>query len=317
MRLSRADLRLLQVFDAIVRHGGFAAAESELNVNVSTISSHMAALEERLGFRLCQRGRVGFSLTEKGEAVHKAAGQVFKALADFESEIDALRGRLSGELRIGLVDSLATDPLCRLPQAVAAFRRHAGQVTLALHQDRPQDLQRKVLDGSYHCGLGGFPHRLSGLNHRPLCEEQHFLYVGRGHPLFDEPDERLSLDRLRAFATVHRGYWPETSHWGGLSIGPTAATVHQIEPQLMLILSGAFTGLLPDHYAAPWVRRGRLRALLPAQVSYRCTITLITRKGQRMTEALRRFIEDCAAAHRAMPGNGKAAGCETAGRSLL
>lgn len=302
MRLSRADLRLLQVFDAIVRHGGFAAAEAELNVNVSTISSHMAALEQRLGLRLCQRGRVGFSLTEQGEAVHRAAGRLFQALAEFESEVGGLRGQLTGELRIGLVDSLATDPNCRFPQALAAFRRQAGQVTLTLYQDRPQDLQRKVLDGSYHCGLGSFPHRLSGLDHQPLYDERHFLYVAQSHPLFAEPEASLSLERLGRFATVHRGYWPETGQWGGLAIGQAAATVYEIEPQLMLILSGAFTGLLPDHFAAPWVAQGRLRALLPERLVYRCTMTLITRKGARKSEALRRFLEHCLVAHKETAG---------------
>jgi len=62
MRLSGTDFRLLKVFDAVVRHGGFAAAQTELNVGLSTISNHITALEQRLGFSLCQRGRGGFKL---------------------------------------------------------------------------------------------------------------------------------------------------------------------------------------------------------------------------------------------------------------
>ena len=67
MNLEGSDLRLLKVFDAVVRHRGLAAAQSELNISLSTISNHVTALEERLGLQLCQRGRGGFRLTDKGE----------------------------------------------------------------------------------------------------------------------------------------------------------------------------------------------------------------------------------------------------------
>lgn len=39
MHISGSDFRLLQVFASVVRHGGFAAAEEELNVSQSTISN--------------------------------------------------------------------------------------------------------------------------------------------------------------------------------------------------------------------------------------------------------------------------------------
>jgi DNA-binding transcriptional LysR family regulator len=60
------DLRLLQVFRAVVACGGFSAAELELNINRSTISRHIKDLESRLNGTLCRRGRSGFALTEEG-----------------------------------------------------------------------------------------------------------------------------------------------------------------------------------------------------------------------------------------------------------
>ncbi|MEM7227127.1 MAG: LysR family transcriptional regulator, partial [Pseudomonadota bacterium] len=60
--MTDVELRLLRVFDSVVRNGGFAAAERELGVSRPAISRHMAELEARLGFRLCERGRGGFSL---------------------------------------------------------------------------------------------------------------------------------------------------------------------------------------------------------------------------------------------------------------
>ncbi|MCW2308419.1 LysR family transcriptional regulator [Rhodobium gokarnense] len=294
VRLSRSDLRFLQVFEAVARHGAFSAAEAELNISASTISNHMTALEERLGIKLCQRGRTGFRLTEKGAMVLDAARRLFKAIGDFDAEIGALKGTLTGELRIGLVDSMVTDPNSRMSEAVAAFGGRGGDVSITLMQDRPQELQQKVYDGVYHCGIGSFPHLISGLESVPLYDEQHYLYAATDHPVLAE--DAVTPEALRRHAFIRRGYWRATDE-KRLLLGPVEATVHQIEPQLMLILSGRYLGFLPEHYARQWVEDGRLRAILPDEVSYTCTFCLILRKGYRPTETLKTFLKDLRTAH--------------------
>lgn len=295
MRFSGSDLRLLQVFEAIARHGAFSAAEAELNISASTISNHMTALEERLGVKLCQRGRTGFRLTEKGQIVLDSARRLFKAIGDFDAEIGALRGTLTGELRIGLVDSMVTDPSSRISQAIAAFGKREGSVSLTLMQDRPQELQQNVYDGNYHCGIGSFPHLISGLEAIPLYDEQHYLYAASSHPLFENGCP-ITMDRLRQHSFIRRGYWRAADE-KRLLLGPVEATVHQIEPQLMLIRSGHYLGFLPRHLAESWVEAGELAAILPEEISYTCTFSLILRKGYRQTETLRTFIRDFTGAH--------------------
>ena len=63
IQLYDVDLKLLRVFETIVKCGGFSAAQAALNVGQSTISEQMTQLEARLGVKLCQRGRSGFRLT--------------------------------------------------------------------------------------------------------------------------------------------------------------------------------------------------------------------------------------------------------------
>lgn len=299
MRLAGSDLRLLQVFEAVARHGAFSAAEAELNIGTSTISNHMTALEGRLGVKLCQRGRSGFRLTEKGENVLSSAQRLFKAIGDFDAEIGGLKGPLSGDLRIGLVDSIATDPNSKVSDGISTFRKRSGAVTLTLMQDRPQDLQQKVHDGEYHCGIGSFPHLISGLDAIPLYEERHFLYAAQSHALVAGA-ETVTTEVLVNHPFIRRGYW-RASDEKRLLLGPAEATVHQIEPQLMLIRSGQYLGFLPEHYARAWVVAGELSALLPETLNYTCTFSLITRKGYRKTETLRVFLQDLLDAHSSRP----------------
>ena len=227
MQLAGTDLRILRVFDAVVRHGGFAAAQAELNISQPTISNHITTLEQRLGVSLCQRGRSGFQLTEKGEMVFAATQRLLRALEDFSEEVGVLKGHLAGQLRIGLVDCTATDSSSRLHDAIGRFLARPNDVTLHLHQEIPQVLQEKVLKGEYHLGIGSFPHKIKGLEYTPLYREEHGLYCGRGHSFFDIAEPELDMARLRDAPVVSRGYWRD-EHRKTLGFDNVAAVAHQI-----------------------------------------------------------------------------------------
>ena len=79
-QVSDFEIRLLRIFRSVVECGGFSAAESVLGIGRSAISLHMSDLEQRLGLRLCQRGRAGFALTEEGREVYQSSLQLFGAL---------------------------------------------------------------------------------------------------------------------------------------------------------------------------------------------------------------------------------------------
>jgi DNA-binding transcriptional LysR family regulator len=67
------------------------------------------------------------------------------------------------------------------------------------------------------------------------------------------------------------------------------ATVEMMESQLILILSGAFIGYLPAHYAKAWVDRGELRALNDAHYSYRSAFYVVTQRGGGENPLVNRF----------------------------
>lgn len=74
------DPKLLRIFSAVAECGGFSAAQAQLNMNQSAISTCMAQLEARLGMRLCNRGNAGFSLTEGGEFILLEMQRLFSAV---------------------------------------------------------------------------------------------------------------------------------------------------------------------------------------------------------------------------------------------
>lgn len=289
MQLSGPDLRLLRVFAAVVKHNGFAAAQVELNISQSTISNHITSLEQRLGMRLCQRGRAGFRLTDKGEQVYAAVVNLLQSLDDFSSETISLRRALTGKVRFGLVDSIATDPNCRIGETLLAFNRRPNAVVFEIVQGTPQSLQIKVLADELDFAIGSFPHQAQGLHLEFLYDEAHSLYCARSHHLFDATN--VDPEQVTREPAAGRTYW-RSSHRNNKVFVNTKATADAIEPQLILILSGSYIGFLPDHYARPWVETGTLRRILPEYFSYTVDFHLITKEGLRRNPIVNTFLSD-------------------------
>lgn len=278
MKITGSDIHLLTVFDSVVRNRGFSAAQVELGLSQPTISNHITALEERLGVRLCQRGRRGFLLTEKGRMVHQIGLALMDSLDQHSTHLAELKGNLVGRLKLAVVDATTTDEAFKLPQAIKQFTEAAPAVRIDLVISEPQDIQQGVLDGTYHIGFGSFDNVSNGLDLTDLYREHHALYCSDTHPLFGVPEHALGDDAIAQHAWVHRGYWNQqrqkTQHSSDRDL-----FAQEIEAQLILILSGAYIGLLPLHLASGWEKQGRLRRLPNNSRDYSCPMQIVTRSG--------------------------------------
>ncbi len=254
-RFGKVDLKLRQVFRTVLECGGFSAAEPELNIQRSTISTYMADLEARLGCRLCQRGRGGFRLTESGRLVYDAALQLFASIEHFGEHVADAAERMSGTIGVGVVDNTVTDPGAGLVDALSRLKDAAPGLQINLGVAPPTEIERDLLAGKLHLGILPRLHRLPGLEYLPLYREKSELYCAAGHPLFRR--RRCSLDEVLAADYVARGYEggveAQSRHLGFRVMG----TARSMEGAATLVLTGRYIGFLPAHYARHWVERGR------------------------------------------------------------
>jgi DNA-binding transcriptional LysR family regulator len=271
------DPKLLRIFVAVARHQGFARAQQELNLTLSGISTYIAQLESQLGFKLCERGRSGFSLTDKGELLLSESLRLLGELDGFGAFAASLKGDLSGSLKVGVIDSTVTDPSLPLSDAVGVFCQRYPAVHLSLFVKSPYELQQGVLDKELDLAIGFFPTRAPGLVFQPLYREQQWLYCSDRHALYAERQVPEAL--VSELNVVRRSYWSQ-SELGRHGFKRSVATVDSMEAQLILILSGGYVGYLPEHYAQPWVDQGRLKVLLPSSFGYQSPFSLVSRRGR-------------------------------------
>ena len=303
-QISDMDLRLLRVFRTVVDCGGMAAAELELNIGTSTVSRHIKDLETRLGLTLCRRGRAGFALTPEGEQIYAQTTQLLSATEAFRTGVDEIHQRMGGQLHIAVFDKTASNPACRIAQAIDRFVQQAPDVALNLHVSTLNGIERGVLDGQFQ--LGVIPgHRSSDLlEYTPLFDEAMLLYCGPGHPMFEDHAPALDWTSLRQHAFAGLGYHSPNMELSQRQRIPRRATGFDQESIATLILSGRFLGFLPIHYAQGFVQGGKMRAVQPELFHYACDFFAITRRSPQPSRATRAFLACLAQAHlRPQPPN--------------
>jgi DNA-binding transcriptional LysR family regulator len=255
----------------------------------------MTSLEHRLGVRLCERGRSGFQLTERGKLIYQASRRLFSALDEFRSDAGAARNCLTGTLVVGIVDSLINNPGCALDRAVAAFNQKAPEVQITIRVTSPAEIERVVLEGSSDLGLGTCGRHSPYLDYDDLFEERQVLFCGRGHPLF-EHSHKITLADLGGQQFIRRAYAAPDKFPDGIKLVSTAIA-DLMEGVAVMILSGRFMGFLPAHFAQAWVAQGLMRPLLEQSLGYQNPVYLATRKTETKKPVLSAFLRELRVVH--------------------
>ena len=303
-QLSDLDIRLLRVFKTVVECGGMTAAELELNIGGSTISRHVKDLETRLGLTLCRRGRAGFALTAEGDRIYQETLRLVTAIDGFRAGVDDIHQRMGGTLSVAIFDKTASNPACRISEAIALFSERAPEVGLELHVAPLNTIERGVIDGQFQVGVIPTHRASESLVYHALFDETMLLYCAPGHPWWSAGPKRgktpgwaAGWAELKVERFAGLGYHSpnmELAHGHRLV---RAATGFDQESIATLILSGRYVGFLPDHYAEPFVRAGRLQAVNPKVLTYPAHFVAILRRAPQASRATRVFVDCLAEAH--------------------
>lgn len=296
MQVQDVDLRMLRIFVAIVECGGLSAAESRLNIGRSTISSHLSDLELRLGIKLCKRGRSGFEVTEEGRVTYQASLELLQQCEAFAATVASSKNELSGRVTIAMIDTLVNDPRCRVAQVIAGLKKRSNNLQFDINVCEAREVETSVANGRSLVGIGVSRHQLRGLDYYPLHNETNYLYCGKGHPLFDCKASEVSKLLQQAEVITSNYMRDKETRNDALNYQNSAIAYHD-EGIAHLILSGAFIGYLPEHYASNWVDKGLIKPILPEKYTYQIPVMLITSNNNSASPLANALIKEIKRCH--------------------
>lgn len=172
------DLRQLTTLIAIADHGSFSAAARSLFTVQSNVSGHIARLERELGVTLVDRttGR----MTEHGARVLERARRIMHELEDIVSDIRSREHDVAGDVRIGVIGTVARWVMPPLLAAVAD--RHPNVHTI-VSEGSSSALVPNVVSGLLNGAIVHLPVDDPDLAVVPFFDEELLLMAPCDHEL--------------------------------------------------------------------------------------------------------------------------------------
>lgn len=173
------NLRQLEVFLAVLDHGGFSSAARVTKLTQSTISQHISALENEVGVRLLERSRKGVRATEAGKILRAYAKSMVGELRSAESALRRFRGLEQTTLRVG-VSSVPGAEL--VPQVLARLCKQHPKLDLVLIQGDTSRIVEAIANREAEVGVVGRRLRVRGLTYTEVGDDHIVLVVAPEHP---------------------------------------------------------------------------------------------------------------------------------------
>ena len=186
-------VKQLRYFVALCDTGHFGRAAQASCVSQSAFSTAIQDLETLLGTQLVDRTNRQVTITATGQEVATQARLCLRDIEDLTQVAGQRRRPLSGDLRLGVIPTIA--PFL-LPRVLPGLRRAYPELRLFLTEDRTQRIHEKLLNGDLDLLLLALPFDLRGTEELPLFKDRFLLACRDGTERVDP--EQYRFNRLDA-----------------------------------------------------------------------------------------------------------------------
>ncbi|MCW9044772.1 MAG: LysR family transcriptional regulator [Alphaproteobacteria bacterium] len=194
------DLKQLRSFLHVSELNSFSKAAERLHLSQPALSRQIKLLEAEIGEPLFVRTGRGVEITSAGELLERRASAVLSELERFNSDLAAQKGKISGELCIGLPPSSGRTMAGPL---IERYRTEYPDVKLRVIQLMSGTLQEQLLDGRVDLGILYEESVSPRIGYEPLSTEELVLLScpGQGEAL----GEKVTFDKACGLPLVLPG----------------------------------------------------------------------------------------------------------------
>lgn len=181
----------LEYIIAVDQHGSFSTAAESCHVTQPTLSMQIKKLEEHLGVIVFDRGKQPVTPTEVGKALLKQARNVLNEARKLDEIIKQHQGKISGELKVGIIPTLAP---YLLPRFAGQLVRKYPELSLSVKELQTHQIIEYLKKDRIDVGILVTPLLEDGIEEKPLFYEDILVYT---HPEYKFGNQReVSISEL-------------------------------------------------------------------------------------------------------------------------
>ncbi len=173
------SLRQMQIFEAVVRLGGYTRAAEELHLSQPTVSMQVKKLTETIGYPLLEKVGNRLHTTAVGDEVYNTSKNILSSMVALGESTAELDGVVKGPLRIAVI----TTAKYFMPHLLGAFINLHPEVQPALKvTNRSRVLERLKSNEDDLLIMGQVPDELAVEAH-PFVDNELVVVACPDHPL--------------------------------------------------------------------------------------------------------------------------------------
>lgn len=169
MSIHLPTLKQLQYLVALKTHGHFGRAADACFVTQSTLSAGIKELETLIGVTLVERTRRVVRFTPLGTSVAEKAQRILRQAEDLTDMVRAAGKPLAGELRMGVIPTIA--PFL-LPALLPRLRAQWPDLKLFLREETSQAACDALHRGKLDCVLLALPYACGDVDAADLFDDR-------------------------------------------------------------------------------------------------------------------------------------------------
>ncbi|MGE5472174.1 MAG: hydrogen peroxide-inducible genes activator [Bacteroidota bacterium] len=251
---------------ALARERHFGKAAEACHVSQPTLSVALKKVEGQLGAALFERTAADVRITAIGERIVTQARRVLDEAVRLEEIAESTGDPLSGQLRVGIIYSIAP---YLLPQFIPALHQYAPNMPLFLKEDFTGNLIPALKAGELDVIVIALPFAEAGLVAQAVYQEPFRVVVPAAHPWSrreaistDELDGQnlLLLGQGNCFRDQVLESCPRLSAPDGLAHSLEGGSLETIR---YMVASGAGIAVMPSTAADPLIDKEALVKVLP------------------------------------------------------
>jgi LysR family transcriptional regulator, hydrogen peroxide-inducible genes activator len=171
----------LEYIVAVDTHRHFAKAADQCFITQPTLSMQIQKLEETLGSKIFDRSKQPVMPTEIGEEIIQQARVILNEVKKIDQLISDKVGILKGELKLGIIPTLAP---YLLPLFLQPFLKKYPDVTIKVKEMTTDIIVEKLKSGRIDAGLLVTPLLENSIKEYPLFYEELVAYVSKKNSAF-------------------------------------------------------------------------------------------------------------------------------------
>ncbi len=269
---------------------------AQCGVSQSAASQHVQEVERRFGSSLFDRSKRPLELTDAGKIYAEFCKDVLRREAELEFALQALKGGVTGTVRVASIYSVGISEMSRIQQEFSTLHPEAQ---LEVDYMRPDRIYESVRNSEAELGVVSYPEASRDIAVIPWRAEQMQLALPPTHPLAGRDEvlpQDLSGENYIAFdeeLPIRR----ELDRFFRTQGVEVHVVMHFDNTQMVkeAVALGSGISILPARTMQAEITQGRL-ATVPLRAPELCRpVGIIHLKRKKLTRAAEAFLELLAA----------------------